>query len=134
MTDWQCHLLSRPGQLKNKWEWRNLHRWQKFYTAASSDGRDESHLWMTSQSFRWRWTLRSCFLHLSYGRLQTSSGIFPLYKSCYIFFFFKFTACIWQSKLASVNHPGLWTVYKNQLIRYCSGICNEICINFKVKC
>ena len=24
--------------------WRNLHCWQKFYTAAGSDGRDKSHL------------------------------------------------------------------------------------------
>ena len=25
--------------------WRNLHRWQKFHTAAGSDGMDKSHLW-----------------------------------------------------------------------------------------
>ena len=25
-------------------KWKNLHRWQKFYTAAGSDGRDQSHL------------------------------------------------------------------------------------------
>ena len=24
--------------------WRNLHRWQKFYTASGSDGRDKSHI------------------------------------------------------------------------------------------
>ena len=24
--------------------WENLHRWQKFYTAAGRDGRDKSHL------------------------------------------------------------------------------------------
>ena len=29
---------------KNKWKWRNLHRWQKFYTAAGSDSIDEFHL------------------------------------------------------------------------------------------
>ena len=30
---------------KNEWKWRNLHRWQKFYTAAGSDGSDKFHLW-----------------------------------------------------------------------------------------
>ena len=29
---------------KNEWKWRNLHRWQKFYTAASTDGTDKFHL------------------------------------------------------------------------------------------
>ena len=29
---------------KNKWKWRNLHRWQKFYTATGSDGMDKFHL------------------------------------------------------------------------------------------
>ena len=30
--------------IKNEQKWRNLHRWQKFYTAAGSDGIDEFHL------------------------------------------------------------------------------------------
>ena len=29
---------------KNEWKWRNLHRWQKFYTATGSDGIDKFHL------------------------------------------------------------------------------------------
>ena len=29
---------------KNEWKWRNLHRWQKFYTATGSDGMDKFHL------------------------------------------------------------------------------------------
>ena len=29
---------------KNEWKYRNLHRWQKFYIAAGSDGMDKSHL------------------------------------------------------------------------------------------
>ena len=33
---------------KNEWKWRNLHRWQKFYTVASSDGMYKSHLWSSS--------------------------------------------------------------------------------------
>ena len=31
---------------KNEWKWRNLHHWQKFYTAAGSDGMDKFHLWL----------------------------------------------------------------------------------------
>ena len=31
---------------KNEWKWRNLHRWQKFYTAAGTDGMDKFHLCM----------------------------------------------------------------------------------------
>ena len=31
---------------KNEWKWRNLHRWQKFYTAAGTDGIDKFHLWL----------------------------------------------------------------------------------------
>ena len=27
--------------------WRNLHYWQKFYTATGSDGRNKSYLWIT---------------------------------------------------------------------------------------
>ena len=30
---------------KNEWKWRNLHRWQKFYTAAGTDGTDKFQLW-----------------------------------------------------------------------------------------
>ena len=30
---------------QKKWKWRNLRRWQKFYTAAGSDGMDKFHLW-----------------------------------------------------------------------------------------
>ena len=29
---------------KNEWKWRNLHRWQKFYTAAGTDGTDKFQL------------------------------------------------------------------------------------------
>ena len=29
---------------KNEWKWRNLHRWQKFYTAAGSDGIEKFQL------------------------------------------------------------------------------------------
>ena len=29
---------------KNGWKWTNLHRWQKFYYAAGSDGSDKSYL------------------------------------------------------------------------------------------
>ena len=29
---------------KNEWKWRNLHHWQKFYTAAGTDGTDKFHL------------------------------------------------------------------------------------------
>ena len=28
----------------NECKWRNLHRWQKFYTAAGTDGTDKFHL------------------------------------------------------------------------------------------
>ena len=28
--------------IRNEWKWRNLHCWQKFYTAA---GMDKSHIW-----------------------------------------------------------------------------------------
>ena len=31
--------------------WKNLHRWQNFYTAAGSDGMDKSHLWLKSGVF-----------------------------------------------------------------------------------
>ena len=31
---------------ENEWKWRNLHRWQKIYTAAGSDGSDKFHLWL----------------------------------------------------------------------------------------
>ena len=39
---------------KNEWKWRNLHRWQKFYTAAGSDGMDKFYLRQDRQE---RWTL-----------------------------------------------------------------------------
>ena len=34
--------------------WRNLHRWQKFYTPAGKDGRDKSHLCVQRFSFIFR--------------------------------------------------------------------------------
>ena len=45
----QFHLISTVlvrKNTKNEWKWRNLHRWQKFYTAASSDGMYKLHLWL----------------------------------------------------------------------------------------
>ena len=44
----QFHLISRVlvrKNTKNEWKWRNLHRCQKFYTAAGTDGMDKFHLW-----------------------------------------------------------------------------------------
>ena len=44
----QFHLISTVLVGKNtnhEWKWRNLHRWQKFYTPTGSDVRDKSHLW-----------------------------------------------------------------------------------------
>ena len=44
----QFHLISTVSvrkNTKNEWKWRNLHRWQKFYTAAGTDGTDKFHLW-----------------------------------------------------------------------------------------
>ena len=36
--------FSKKKTQKNEWKWRNLHRWQKFYTAAGTDGMDKFHL------------------------------------------------------------------------------------------
>ena len=44
----QFHLISTVlvgNNTKNEWKWRNLHRWQKFYTAAGTDGTDKFQLW-----------------------------------------------------------------------------------------
>ena len=44
----QFHQISKVLVRKNtkdEWKWGNLHRWQKFYTAAGSDGIDKFHLW-----------------------------------------------------------------------------------------
>ena len=43
----QFHLISTVlvgKNTKNEWKWRNLLRWQKFYTAAGTDGMDKFHL------------------------------------------------------------------------------------------
>ena len=37
--------FSKKKHRKNEWKWRNLHRWQKFYTAAGTDSMDKFHLW-----------------------------------------------------------------------------------------
>ena len=45
----QFHLISTVfvgKNTKNEWKWRNLLRWQKFYTAAGTDGMDKFHLWV----------------------------------------------------------------------------------------
>ena len=42
----QFHLISTVlvrKKTKNEWKWRNLHHWEKFYTAAGSDGMDKFH-------------------------------------------------------------------------------------------
>ena len=44
----QFHLISTVlvgKNTKNEWKWRNLLRWQKFYTAAGTDGMEKFHLW-----------------------------------------------------------------------------------------
>ena len=43
----QFHLISTVlvgKNTKNEWKWRNLLRWQKFYTAAGTDSMDKFHL------------------------------------------------------------------------------------------
>ena len=43
----QFHLISTVlvgKNTKNEWKWRNLLRWQKFYTLAGTDGMDKFHL------------------------------------------------------------------------------------------
>ena len=57
-SDFQEKILHRQFHLiltvlvrkntKNEWKWRNLHRWQKFNTAAGTDGTDKFHLWGSS--------------------------------------------------------------------------------------
>ena len=52
----QFHLISTVLVIKtqkNEWKWRNLHRWQKFYTAAGSDGIDKFHLCVPVQQLNW---------------------------------------------------------------------------------
>ena len=42
----QFHLILTVLVRKNttnEWKWRNLHHWQKFYTAAGTDGMDKFH-------------------------------------------------------------------------------------------
>ena len=51
---------------KNDWKWRYLHRWQKFYTAAGTDGTDKFHLWVklsriTKYEILFHPTLKLCF-------------------------------------------------------------------------
>ena len=51
----QFHLIStvlEKKTQKNDWKWRNLLRWQKFYTAAGSDGTDKFHLWLPNWHFK----------------------------------------------------------------------------------
>ena len=43
----QFHLISTVLVRKNTKKWRNLHRWQKFYTAAGTDGMNKFHLCLT---------------------------------------------------------------------------------------
>ena len=47
----QFHLISTVlvgKSTKIEWKWRNLHRWQKIYTAAGN-GMDKFHLWNASE-------------------------------------------------------------------------------------
>ena len=44
------HLYSKPRCF-----WRNLHRWQKFYTPTGSDGSDKFHLWVNIHIFNKQW-------------------------------------------------------------------------------
>ena len=51
----QFHLISTVlvrKNTQNEWKWRNLHRWQKFYTAAGSDMMDKFHLWLPEARFQ----------------------------------------------------------------------------------
>ena len=64
----QFHLISTVlvrKNTKNEWKWRNLHRWQKFYTAAGTDGTDKFHLWTQfsyQYSFSMQWYM--CSTHI----------------------------------------------------------------------
>ena len=91
----QFHLISTVlvrKNTKNEWKWRNLHHWQKFYTAAGTDGMDKFHLSARGWFFhfwigfkfhgvcRWNnnnkdWTLRFGSINLRpFNTLQISMG------------------------------------------------------------
>ena len=56
---------------KNEWKWINLHRWQKFYTAAGTDGTDKFHLWLPHN----RKQSIGCFFLLNTHRLSGRWGL-----------------------------------------------------------
>ena len=51
---------------KRRCFWRNLHRWQRFYAAAGSDGMDKSHLWWIFVLFTNKiWQLQAACLRIN---------------------------------------------------------------------
>ena len=60
---------------KNVWKWRNLHRWQKFYTAAGSDRMDIFHLWTWLKPIT-SYTMARLTLHQSQPRVLSRVFLF----------------------------------------------------------
>ena len=58
---------------KSRCFWRNLHRWQKFYTSAGTDGTDKFHLWFQAGEEK-KWELEKAmfgvFLDCTYQSFE----------------------------------------------------------------
>ena len=105
----QFHLISTVLVIKtqkNEWKWRNLHRWQKFYTAAGSDGIDKFHLWrivkclLKHQSFSWE-TKRMIVIILRENLLLSQFQLGGKMFRCFQMFLWTIVTHAWWAALSS---------------------------------
>ena len=79
----QFHLISTVLVIKtqkNEWKWRNLHRWQKFYTAAGTDGMGKFHLCFQQVPEMYLFSSSFVFISCKYTKWMFA-------KNCLLLFF-----------------------------------------------
>ena len=80
---------------KNEWKWRNSHHWQKFYTAAGTDGMEKFHLWVSSpiqaRGLTKTWFESTCCLwslskHSCFLVIQKKHRMWQFMQKCWVTF------------------------------------------------
>ena len=119
---------------KNEWKWRNLHRWQKFYTAAGTDGTDKFHL-CTIIFGEPEWLLQNLVKHTSIFSPKILRALFqPIHESHNLAkwlqpeqkrdfeFLFCFVGGSVGKRVKGIKATPDWLIYQSVYLCACIGV------------
>ena len=118
----QFHLISAILVIKaqkNEWKWRNLHHWQKIFTATGSDGMNKFHLYIKVSLLIWK--------------IDEEKNILCGYLACDFFFLIQDQLCVYCLSFKCLciflwfsNLSDIWYLEKFRLQRNCYGLYSSL--------